>query len=97
MTLVDRITSGLQSLTAEIKEQRPVQRTGFGLLVNSAAEANIFSYVIPAGRLGNNRTLKLEMAGDLLNNSGASQSITFGRILRAILQQAQIAGPGVGN
>jgi hypothetical protein len=77
MTLVDRITSGLQSLTAEIKEQRPVQRTGFGLLVNSAAEANIFSYVIPAGQLGDDRTLKLEMAGDLLNNSGASQSITF--------------------
>jgi hypothetical protein len=47
------------------------------VLVNTAPEVSIFSYTIPAGLLGTDRTLQVQLMGDLLNNSGANQAINF--------------------
>lgn len=54
-----------------------VQRNNLSELVNTAAEANIFSYNLPAGILESERALHVKMVGDFLNNTGVTASLNL--------------------
>lgn len=42
---------------------------------NTAVETTVYTFAVPAGLLGTNRTLKLSLIGDQLQNSGASDKV----------------------
>jgi hypothetical protein len=73
MRMSDQGTPGTSSNAANVVSRNSAPST----VVNTAAETPIFSYNMPAGLLGTDRTLQVQLMGDLLNNSGANQSITF--------------------
>lgn len=54
-----------------------VQRNNLSELVNTAAEANIFSYDLPAGTLDAERALHVKMVGDFLNNTGVAATLNL--------------------
>lgn len=43
----------------------------------TAAQTNMMSVTIPGGIMGTNRTVRLRMAGDIFNHSGAARNISF--------------------
>jgi hypothetical protein len=61
-----------------------VQRNNLGTLVNTIAEANIFTYQIPANKLDINRVLKMEIWGDYLNSSGSNRTLSLRIAMGAI-------------
>jgi hypothetical protein len=45
-------------------------------VANTTVETAIYNVSIPGGTLGTNKTLRLSLIGDYLNNSGASSNLT---------------------
>jgi hypothetical protein len=73
MRMSDRGAPGTASNAANVVSRNSAPST----VVNTASETQIFSYDLPAGLLGTDRTVQIQLMGDLLNNSGANQSINF--------------------
>lgn len=46
-------------------------------VVNTTTETSVFSGTVPGGTLGTNNLLILRMCGDIFNNTGANQTVTF--------------------
>jgi hypothetical protein len=46
-------------------------------VVNTTAETTILEWTVPGNLLGADRSIQIDMGGDLLNNSGSNDTITF--------------------
>jgi hypothetical protein len=73
---------------------RTVDRSGSVVtVVNTVAEITVYSYLIPAGQLKLDRTLKVCLYSDFLNNAGGNQNFT----LRAKIGAVTVFGDNTGN
>lgn len=58
---------------------------------NIAVETDLYRFTIPGGTLGTNRSVRLILWGDILNNTGVSQNIAFNVYFGATTIQSQVS------
>lgn len=83
-----------QSLTSVVLDKSTTEQ----LISNSAAAASIYSFVVPGGTLGTNKTLRLTLTGSYLNNSGVADNLFVrGQLGGVTVVGALAAGTAVFN